>query len=98
MAKGYLVAEVTITDPAAFAAYEALVGPVIARFGGVSIVRTSDVKTLEGASPEGRVVVLEFPDLASVDTFYTSRDYQAIAPMRDAAARSRVFIVEGTAR
>jgi len=39
--------------------------------------------------------VLEFDSLAAAQSFENSADYQAIAPLRQKAARSRVFLAEG---
>jgi uncharacterized protein (DUF1330 family) len=40
-------------------------------------------------------VVIEFPDMAAARRFYDSPDYQAILPLRQAASRGRLYLVEG---
>jgi uncharacterized protein (DUF1330 family) len=96
-AKGYVVAEITVTDPEAYKQYVAAVAPVVAKFGGKYIVRGGQTVAVEGEPPSGRIVVIEFDDLAAARLFEDSPEYQAVAALRHKAARSRVFIVEGTA-
>jgi uncharacterized protein (DUF1330 family) len=93
--KGYVIAEITVTDPEAYKAYVAAVGPVVAHFGGEYRVRGGQVFALEGEAPTGRVVVIEFDSLAAARAFEDSAGYAAVAPLRRKAATSRIFIVEG---
>jgi uncharacterized protein (DUF1330 family) len=97
-AKGYVVAEITVTDPEAYKQYAATVPPIAAKFGGRYLVRGGQTVTVEGDPPSGRIVVIEFESLAAARSFEESPDYQAIAPLRRKAAHSRVFLVEGTAQ
>ena len=66
-------------------------------YGGRFIVRGGAAETLEGEGPPGRLVVLEFPDMAAARRFYESPEYQAIIGIRQQAATSRVVLVEGHA-
>jgi uncharacterized protein (DUF1330 family) len=43
----------------------------------------------------GRIVILRFDSLEAARSWYNSDGYQAALPLRQAAANSRVFIVEG---
>jgi uncharacterized protein (DUF1330 family) len=91
----YLLAEVEVHDPETYATYTAQTPGVIERHGGRFIVRGGAAESLEGAAPAGRLVVIEFPDLAAARRFYDSPDYQAIVGIRHQAATSRVILVEG---
>lgn len=91
----YVIAEITITDPEAYKVYIAAVGPVVARFGGQYRVRGGRTVPLEGKPPSGRIVVIEFENMAVARTFEESAEYAAVAPLRHKAATSRVFLVEG---
>lgn len=51
-------------------------------------------QTLEGAAPEG-LVILEFPTTAAARDWYDSDAYQAAARHRFEGARYRVVLVEG---
>lgn len=95
--KGYAVAEIAVTKPAAYKDYVAAVTPVVAQFGGKYIVRAGRVIPLEGQAPTGRFIVIEFPTLAVAQQFENSPQYKAIAPLRKKAARTRLFLVEGAA-
>lgn len=60
------------------------------------IVRAAygDVDRLEGAKPEG-VVILEFPDMQSARSWYDGDAYQLAAAHRFKGADYRAFIVAG---
>ena len=91
----YIIAEVEVHDLETYATYRAQTPGVVERYGGRFVVRGGAAETLEGAGPPGRLVVLEFPDLASARRFYGSAEYQAIIGIRQRAATSRVVLVEG---
>jgi uncharacterized protein (DUF1330 family) len=93
--KGYVIAEITVTDSEAYKQYAASVQPIAAKFGGKYLVRGGQTVAEEGEPPGGRIVVIEFDSLAAARSFEDGPDYQAIAPLRRKAARSRVFLVEG---
>jgi uncharacterized protein (DUF1330 family) len=95
--KAYMVAQLTVTDTAAYAAYAPKVPPVVARFGGRYVVRGGAILPLEGTPPGQRVVVIEFASLEAAKAFYYSPEYQQLAPQRQAAATGPAFIVEGVA-
>jgi uncharacterized protein (DUF1330 family) len=95
--KGYVIAEITVTDAEAYKQYAAAVAPVVAKFGGKYIVRGGQTVAVEGDAPAGRIVVIEFDSLAAARSFEDSAEYQAVAALRHRAARSRLFLVEGTA-
>ncbi len=96
-AKGYVIAEITVTDPQAYKQYAATVPPIVAKFSGKYLVRAGQTVAVEGDPPAGRIVVIEFDSLAAARSFEDSPEYRAIAPLRHKAARSRVFLAEGTA-
>ena len=91
----YVIAEVDVTDPVAYQKYTARTPDAIAAFGGRFLVRGGTVDSREGPPPAGRVVLIEFPDLATARRFYDSPEYQTILPLRLAASKGRFFMVEG---
>jgi len=93
--KGYVVAEITVTDTEAYKQYAAAVPPIAAKFGGRYLVRGGQTVAVEGEPPAGRIVVIEFDSLAAARSFEQSAEYQAVAPLRRQAARSRLFLAEG---
>lgn len=91
----YLVAEIEVLDPETYAAYRARTPAAIAAHGGRFLVRGGTVEAKEGEPPRGRVVIVAFPDMAAARRFYGSSEYQAILPLRLAASRGRLYLVEG---
>lgn len=91
----YVVVEIDVTDPARFEEYRKLAPPAIARYGGRYLVRGGKSVTLEGGWAPKRVVVLEFPDLATAQAFYDSPEYRAARAVRKGAATMRMVAVEG---
>lgn len=86
--KAYWIAHVTVTDPEAYAGYQAL-APA-ARF----LARGGAHEVMEGPSLD-RHVVIEFPSLQAAKACYASPEYQAARGRRDGAATAHVVIVEG---
>jgi uncharacterized protein (DUF1330 family) len=75
----YYIAEHIITDPAKFEEYRLKVGPMIANHGGRYLTKGGSHKMPEGGhwKPE-RVVIIEFPDMGSLNTWYHSAEYQPL--------------------
>ncbi len=94
--KAFAIAEINVTDPSAYKQYLAAVSPVVAQFDGKYIVRAGTIVPVEGDAPTGRYVVIEFPSLAKAKAFEVSPQYLAIAPLRQRASHSRIFLVEGS--
>ena len=93
--KGYVIAEINVTDPEAYKQYAAGIPPILAKLGGKYLVRGGQTATVEGPPPGGRIVVIEFDSLAAAGLFEESPEYQALAPLRHKAAHSRIFLAEG---
>jgi uncharacterized protein (DUF1330 family) len=93
--KGYVIAELTVTDPEGYKQYAAAVPPIVTKFGGKYLVRGGQTVGVEGDPPGGRIVVIEFDSLAAAQSFEESHEYQAITELRHRAARGRVFLAEG---
>ena len=95
-AKGYLVAEAKVTDPAAYERYKALAQVAIAEFGGRYLVRGGAIEILEGkwiSAP--RLVVVEFESVEQAKKFYDSSAYRAARDARAGAAEMNMLVVTG---
>jgi len=92
-----MIVEVETTDEALMAEYRKHTPGLVARFGGKFIVRGGRTRTLEGGWTPSRVVVLEFPDMATAERFYDSPDYKPVLDMRLKAGKSKAIIVDGHA-
>jgi uncharacterized protein (DUF1330 family) len=91
----YLLAEIQVTDAAAYEPYRPLAAASIARFGGRYLVRGGNADLLEGTPEPQRMVVIEFPDADTARRWYNSEEYQAALKIRQAASHGRVMLVEG---
>ena len=95
MPKGYILAEVQVTDPALFETYRPLASAAIAAFGGKYLVRGGATETLEGGRTPGRMVLLEFPSPERAMEWYKSTQYQAALKIRLTAATTEAFLLTG---
>jgi uncharacterized protein (DUF1330 family) len=94
----YLIAEHTITDAKKFEEYIIRVGPIIAKHGGRYISKSGSHVVLEEDHavwrPE-RVVIIEFPDMASLNAWYRSPEYQPLIALRRESAKDMLITLEG---
>jgi uncharacterized protein (DUF1330 family) len=93
----YVIYNADVTDPEQYELYKAQAAPLIAAHGGTYIVRGGDVDVLEGATPRGRTVVLEFPTMEAARGWYDSDGYRAARALRENAATASAYIVDGVA-
>ncbi len=91
----YVIAEIEVTDPAAYEDYRKQVLAVVTKHGGKFLVRGGNVKSKEGGWTPKRLVVLEFPSMAQAEKFYDSAEYAPLIRLRQSASRGRLVIVEG---
>jgi len=92
---GYVIVDVDVKDPQAYAEYRAKAPSTIAAAGGRYLTRGGDVSHVEKGWDVARFVILEFPSLAAAKAWYASPAYQAILPIRLRSTRSRMMMVEG---
>lgn len=95
MAKGYVIAQINVTDPDIYPRYVAQVQPTLAAFGGTFIVRGGAAQSFEGTPHGDRHVVIEFPSLKAAQDWYHSDIYAEAKRLRQAASTSVQTIVEG---
>ncbi len=92
----FLIVDTRIKDPQAYEEYKRLAKPVAEKYGGVYRVRGGaiDLRESELWTPT-RIVIIEFPDVASAQAFADSDEYAPIKPIRQDNADCTLFIVEG---
>ena len=95
MPYGYVIAQISVKDPAAYKEYVAKVTPIVARFGGEYLVRGGKAETVEGTAPGERTVVIRFPSLQAARDWYHSDDYASTKKLRQAASTSVQPLAEG---
>ena len=91
----YVIADVDVTDPAAYEEYRRLVPPIVAQYGGRYLVRGGRVGKVEGDWTPKRMVVIEFESLERAKQWYESEEYKPVREIRFKAAISKLLIVEG---
>src|SRR5262245_49726903 len=90
----YVIAEVEVTDPVAFADYVARAVPTLAGYNARLLTR-SKPRSKEGAVPVGDVVIVAFDSVDEAERWYGSGAYRECIPLRQRSANTRLFIVEG---
>jgi uncharacterized protein (DUF1330 family) len=79
----YMIAEHKINDAAKFEEYRTKVAPMIATHGGWYLTKGGSHKVLEsGHWQPDRVVIIEFPDMAALNAWYNSPEYQPLIALR----------------
>ena len=91
----YLIADIEVIDNSGFTEYRQRVPATIAAYGGRYLVRGGAVEVLEGAWSPKRCVVLEFPSMAQLKTWWTSPEYQPLRELRERTTKSNLIITEG---
>ena len=91
----YLIADLTIQNAEAFAAYVEIAGPLIENFGGRVIARSDAAAALEGVPPD-HFVIVQFVSMDAAKRFYHSEEYREPLQQRlGGIATGRVFLVAG---
>ncbi|MGI9394137.1 MAG: DUF1330 domain-containing protein [Boseongicola sp.] len=94
MAKGYIIAHVTVRDPEAYKEYVEKDTPILLALGGKFIVRGGQAEVPEGETLD-RHVVIEFPSYEAAKGAYNGPEYQRVADIRRRTADSIIIVVEG---
>jgi len=90
----YFIANIAIHDEKEYAKYCDAVEDVFRQFNGKYLAIDENPEVLEGQWAYSRLVLIEFPDKASLKAWYHSNAYQAILQMRLAGAKCDAIIAE----
>jgi uncharacterized protein (DUF1330 family) len=91
----YLIAEVDVTDTAAYEEYKKITPGAVAAHGGRFIVRGGKIDSKEGGWKPARLVVIEFASMEQARRFYDSPEYAPALKIRLNAAKTRLILAEG---
>jgi uncharacterized protein (DUF1330 family) len=91
----YIIADVTVTDPATMEEYRKHVPATLSPFGGRFIVRGGAHQTVEGDWKPNRLVVLEFPSMEQAKRWYDSEQYREPKELRLRAGHTNLVMVDG---
>ena len=95
MAALLIADEIEIIDPALMDQYRPGAGASLKGFDGRVVIGTDETDVLEGDWRPGRIIVAEFPDMASLKRWYQSPEYTELIALRQRAARTNMIAVEG---
>ena len=92
----YVVVDTQITDAEEYERYKLLARPMVEAHGGTYLARGGELTVIDEElwSPS-RLVLLSFPNASAARTFFASSEYESVAAIRHANAKSTVVIVEG---
>jgi uncharacterized protein (DUF1330 family) len=104
MAAYVIVHRRKITNPERLRKYREGVHATIEKFGGKVLVRADKFEVFEGEWHPGRkedddeperLVLIEFPDMAALKSWYASKDYAELKAIRHSSSLSDFVAVEG---
>lgn len=90
----YSIVEVDVIDAEGFKAFAARNAAGVAAAGGQFIVRRGRIVTSEGAPPKD-VFVIAWSSLDKATGYFGSATFKDLIPLREKAAKVRLFHVEG---
>jgi uncharacterized protein (DUF1330 family) len=95
-APAWVVANIaSVHDQAMYDKYRAGVTATQTPFGGKVVARTKAVKLDESTPPEGNVLLIKFPSMKALQSWWNSPAYAAIKPLRENATKSVEYALEG---
>ncbi|MFK7894943.1 MAG: DUF1330 domain-containing protein [Myxococcota bacterium] len=87
-APAYMIANFVIHDADEYRKYEKGFFPILKKHGGSFHTYDDNSETLEGdGSPEGRIVIFQFPNEAAARAWWADPEYQAISEFRRAGTK-----------
>ena len=91
----YIVASIEETDPVAFETYRDAALPVVAQYGGRSLIQGTKYERLEGTWAPRRIVIIEFPSEEAARRWHESPEYQAPKALRATCAQTEMLLFKG---
>jgi uncharacterized protein (DUF1330 family) len=91
----YFIAQIKWDSPEAREIYVKGLSGMVEKYGGRYLVTSSESRIVEGEWLPGRLVVVEFPTMASLRAWYDSEEYRPVLQQRLKSSHSTAVIVEG---
>ena len=79
--------------PEVMTLYSSRVNETIEKYGGTK--SSSDIKIVEGDWDPDHITIIVFPDMASLDRWYDSPEYDELKAMRHSVMTSNAIAVHG---
>lgn len=86
--------EIKVKDPVVYEDYMARIPPVIAKYEGRYVVRSSKVTPVAGGWAPDRLIVMEFASVEALRKCFRSPEYKELAVFREHATTTRSVMVE----
>lgn len=90
----YVISMMSIHDAETYKKYTDLTPPIVKKYGGRFLTRGEPFACVEGQKYSGRLVILEFPDQASIDAWFNDPEYQHAMQYRHAASTMDYLLVQ----
>ena len=94
MPKGYLIAQLKVTDPDQYAVYGAAATTLLKEYGGRVFVKPETALAVEG-TPRPRTIIFEFESFDRAKAFWESQEYGDAKALRVDAAEADFILIEG---
>ena len=91
----YVIYQADVLDPDQYAKYREKSPATLTAAGGEFLVRGGDIEVLEGETPLGRTVVIEFESMDAARAWYHGDGYTEARKLRAGAANANAYIVDG---
>jgi uncharacterized protein (DUF1330 family) len=91
----YLIAEVQVTDPDGWKQYLTALPATLAPFHEKTLARSPAVALDASTPPSGAVAILAFNSMDDLKAWWNSPAYQAIIPIREKSAKTRLYALQG---
>ena len=90
----YVVAMMSVHDAETYKKYTDRTPPTLEKHGGRFLTRGEPVSTIEGDAYDGRMVILEFPSKAHIESWFADPQYQEAMEFRHAASTMHRLLVQ----
>ena len=90
----FMFVEIKVKDPAVYEDYVARIPPVISKYEGRYVVRSSNVTPVAGGWAPDRLIVMEFASAEALRKCFQSAEYKELAVLREQATITRSVMVE----
>ena len=95
MNPAFVIGQIRVKDPARWDSYRAQIPATLVPWQGEVLMRGTRLQVFAGATAHTDTVVLRFPDAAAARGWHDSPAYQALVPLREAAAEVLLVAYEG---
>lgn len=92
----YMIVEAKeVMDKKKYGEYIRKVPQTIEKFGGKYLARGGQATVVSGDWKPARIIMVRFDSMEKFQTWWSSSEYRAIAPLRELSAKTNAIVVEG---